>query len=772
MRAINGTRILLAWKETGCVVLISALAFTSFYYNSYFSSGYKGMLAYELKDSLSHFSGQFQSIDQGSTLYWDPIYFQYSPRHPQNPIHSPITRLILLAHRILNFSNVGRFLPVILSILAILQVLCCLTMYLFLRYCNLGFMPSVLGGLCYAYNHQTFVFGIRHGYERISVILFAPLVLISFFKALDDSTSPIYRRIFIALSALLLGIILISNGDVKPVFYFCIFMVIGAIFFKPFRLRNILILLTVFALAGSIYLVQGLPTYYAFREMVRGQANIQAILEYSLRPATLLLTHFSTIFTDRPDYPWENTVEFSISMTLLVILGLLHIFRHRLRLVIPITLIVCYIWIMGKYTPFAPILGWCMNILALRHPVRIAILLYFCYGFLAALGARHLSPALYNKVIVSGLLIVPVVVLILYLQSPATIPSRYLISAFLSWGVIFAVVYRVLNKRFIWLLALFFLLERTTIFSTLAESNVCDPTNFYRYDEIYQTHSRVSGILKDPDYRNYRVFFGTRDFSDLFSHNYYLNAFIDGIRPIFPYFEIEEEMKPVVELKEALFNDWSSPMWDLMNVKYFVDLDKYFNSWDEEDTCKEGLEHLEVVDEYVKINPGAEKEVFVRYRTELTDDKSFLDSRAAGEFKVKEIAYLNDADAGSMIPFSPELSEGGEDISVIERKTDEITVEVTVPRPAFVVFSEYWFFPWSVEVDGEEAPLIRTYNILQGVKIPGGKHRVRFYFNSRHWKFVLPFIVSYGTVLILLLYIAYCCHKDRKRKERNIGVPE
>ena len=228
----------------------------------------------------------------------------------------------------------------------------------------------------------------------------------------------------------------------------------------------------------------------------------------------------------------------------------------------------------------------------------------------------------------------------------------------------------------------------------------------------------------------------------------------------------------MVKLKEALLNDWSSPMWDLLNVRYFVDLDKYFNSWDEEDICKGGLEHLEVVDEYVKINPGAEKEVFVRYRTELTDDKSFLYNWAAGELEVKEIAYLNDADAGSMIPFAPELTEGVEEISVIGHKTDEVTVEVTVPRPAFVVFSEFKFFPWSVEVDGEKARLIRTYNILQGVKIPGGKHRVRFYFNSRHWKFVFPFIVSYGTVLILLLYIAYCYHKDREKKERNIGVPE
>ncbi|MFH1037881.1 MAG: hypothetical protein V1789_04320, partial [PVC group bacterium] len=248
-------------------------------------------------------------------------------------------------------------------------------------------------------------------------------------------------------------------------------------------------------------------------------------------------------------------------------------------------------------------------------------------------------------------------------------------------------------------------------------------------------------------------------------------AISDGIRPIFPYFYFDEEMLRVKKLQEVIFADWANPMWDLLNVKYLVDLDGYFASWDEEDTSKVGLEHLEVVDEHVRINPGVEKEVFIRYQTELMEDKAFLEGLAGGDLEVKKTAYLNDADTGSVIKPSAEFSEGKEDISLVRRKSDEMTVDVTVPRPAVVVFSEFWFFPWSVEVDGAKARLIRAYNVLQAVQIPAGKHRVRFYFNSRHWKFVLPFVVSYGTVLALLLYIAYYYRQERKRKEPNIGVP-
>jgi len=749
-KLLNGSKI--------AVLLISALAFVAFFGNAYFSDGFKGMLGYELKDTLAHLTAHLRAIDQASTLFWDPDYLQYTPRMPQVPLQSPVTLVLFALQKIIHFPSAKCVFVFLLFLLAVIQISCVLTMYLFIRSRGLGFMAAVLGGLCYAYNYQTFVYGIKHGYERISAVMLAPLIILAFCKFLDEKTPAPRRRLFVALTALLLGLSFIANGDVKPTFYFCMLMVIIALLTKPFRIRNVVSLLIIFGLAGGIFLVQALPTYYSLGETARGQATIASIMDFSIRPLKLLLTHISTGFTDRPDYPWESTVEFSLSLTLLVIVGLFHLSRHRMRIIILVTLGVCFLWILGKYTPLAPLLGHFMKLFALRYPPRIMVLVYFCYAFLAALGAQYLDSSRYNRWIVVGLSLVPVTVLILFLSQPGKIPVRYVVFLFLSYLVISLVSFGFLKKRFIWLIVLFFLLERVTLFSSPEESNVCDPTAFYPYDAIYTTHPRVRAIKDDPEHGDYRAFFGAKDLPDLFSFNLYLNAISDGIRPIFPYLYFSEEMLRIKKLQEVIFANWANPMWDILNVKYFVDLEGYFATWDEEDTSKVGLEHLEVVNEHVRINPGVEKEVFVRYRTELIDDNSFLREQAAGNLNVIKVAYLNDADADSMIPFEPELSEESEEISVIGRKTDEITVEVTVTRPAFVVFSEFWFFPWSVEVDGEKARLLRTYNVLQGVRIPTGRHLVRFYFNSRHWKFVLPFVVSYGVIFILLSYILleYC----------------
>ena len=749
------------------VLLISALAFLAFYWNAYFSPDFKGMLGYETKDTLTELKAYFNAIDQGASIFWDSYYLYYTPTWPQAPIYSPVTILFLFLHKLSVFSNPKVFFIFYLVILAIIQVLCAYTMYLFLRWCSLNFMPSVLGGLAYAYNHQTFVFGIRHGYERISAIMIAPLFLLYFFKFLDSSSSGAKYRKYAALAALLFGLSLICNGDVKPTLFFALFMVFAAVLKRPFLLKNILILLLIFVLGGGLFLVQGLLTGYAYGYTLRSHESMDTILEYSLRPLKLLLTHISTSFTDRPDYPWENTVEFSLSFLLLAILGIFHLRRHRLGLLFAVTLIFCYVWILGRHTPLAPLVGFINYILAMHIPTRMAMLLYFCYAFLIATGVQYLSVCKYDRFVVACLFAVPAGVLILFLTGYSEIPARYVVFVFLSYSVLFLVTFGAIQRRFLWLIALFFMLERTTIFSTLEESNVCDPTKFYTYDEIYRAHPRVEAILKDPAHQEYRAFFGIKDFPDLFSHNFYLNAFGDGIRPLFAYFYLDHQWYPVSRIKDIILKDWSHPMWNLLNVKYFVDLHRYVDL-DTERVVSRGLEKLRPVDPHLRINPAAEKELFVRYQSELIkDDESFLNNLRRNKLDLERVAYVNRRNEERLIKEVAGETEGEEKVEIISRKPDEIVAEVTVPRKALVIFSEFWFFPWQAEVNDKKADLFRAYNVLQGVKIPPGCHRVRFYFNSRHWKFVLPFIISYSLILLLVIYILYWRYLDKIFNRKN-----
>jgi hypothetical protein len=84
---------------------------------------------------------------------------------------------------------------------------------------------------------------------------------------------------------------------------------------------------------------------------------------------------------------------------------------------------------------------------------------------------------------------------------------------------------------------------------------------------------------------------------------------------------------------------------------------------------------------------------------------------------------------------------------VAERRRDRIVADVSLPAPAWVIFSEFWFFPWEATVDGRPVPLKRVYHVLQGAKVAAGSHRVAFVFNRRHVAFVLPFALSSATLV-------------------------
>jgi hypothetical protein len=741
MKTTDVTTSGISGRQIALVLAVSALAFLSFYGKSYFSPGFSGMLGYELKDTLCQVESLFRSLDDGSALFWDPVYLQYLPRFPQAPIHSPVTLGLLVAHRVFPALTGKALLAVLLAALVAIQILCALAMFFFLRSRGLSAAGSLVGGLAYAYNHQTYVFGIRHGYDRISAVLFAPFYLLAFGRALDAPTGSPARRRAAALAALLLGIGLVSNGDVKPTFFFALFLVLMALCQRPFSARNLRLLVVVFLLAGAVFAAQALPTLYSLPEQGRGAEPLDSVLEFSLTVPRFLLTQLSTGFTDRRDYPWENTVEFSLSLLPLVVMGTVRLFRRKDRLLWLSALLLCFLWILGKHTPLAPLQGRFMKFFGVRHPVRMAMLLYFCYSFLIAWAIDSLSDRRSNRRLAALSALLPAAVLFFYFRGEGEIPLRGAVACSLSWIVLAALAFTRLDVRAAWLIVPLFLLEKTAFFSTLPEANRGDPTAYYRYDEIYRARPRVEPILRDPDFRAYRAFFGVKDIPDLFSHNFYLNALSDGIRPIFPYFLLDEELRRVREVQEVVFADWSSPMWDLLNVKYFVDLDAYFASWDPEDTSRAGLDHLSVIDGRLRVNPSPEKELFLRYRAEpVVRDEDFLRDLRSGRIDVKTVAYINSADEKTAL--RPSAAEGAGALRVTARRRDRIAAEVDLPSPAWLVFSEFWFFPWRAELDGQPAPLHRVYHVLMGTLVPAGPHRVRFYFHSHHWMLVLPAVFS------------------------------
>jgi hypothetical protein len=95
---------------------------------------------------------------------------------------------------------------------------------------------------------------------------------------------------------------------------------------------------------------------------------------------------------------------------------------------------------------------------------------------------------------------------------------------------------------------------------------------------------------------------------------------------------------------------------------------------------------------------------------------------------------------------------------ITRHESAQVDVEVSVNRPAYLVLTDNYYPDWRVEVDGEEARLLRANHTFRAVPVPAGDHAVVFRFEPASLRVGFIFYVitwvalaSYGLVL---MYIA------------------
>jgi hypothetical protein len=73
-------------------------------------------------------------------------------------------------------------------------------------------------------------------------------------------------------------------------------------------------------------------------------------------------------------------------------------------------------------------------------------------------------------------------------------------------------------------------------------------------------------------------------------------------------------------------------------------------------------------------------------------------------------------------------------VEIIEIKDTQVTIETQSNAPAFLVLSDVNYPGWQAMIDGQPTPIFQTNYIQRGVKIPAGKHIVRFRFDPLSFK--------------------------------------
>jgi len=69
-------------------------------------------------------------------------------------------------------------------------------------------------------------------------------------------------------------------------------------------------------------------------------------------------------------------------------------------------------------------------------------------------------------------------------------------------------------------------------------------------------------------------------------------------------------------------------------------------------------------------------------------------------------------------------------VTIEHYSAHRIELEVDAKENALLFASEVWYPAWHALVDGKEVPILRTNYLFRGIELPGGKHKVVFYYRS------------------------------------------
>ncbi|MBF0275944.1 MAG: hypothetical protein HQK84_12005, partial [Nitrospinae bacterium] len=195
-------------------IFVAILIFARF---SLLQNFYAPFFLSESSEAFMQIHYYIEAIRNNSSLYWDHSINLATQGVPQSPLLSPITILILLITTIFSISDIETQANIFAFFSYFVQVMTGFTMYLLLRHLSLSRFSAIIGGIGYSYCIAVSILGIYHGYYRASAMMLFPLLAMMCIRLFNKEFSKESDTLFYTVSVgLLLGICLISNGDVKP----------------------------------------------------------------------------------------------------------------------------------------------------------------------------------------------------------------------------------------------------------------------------------------------------------------------------------------------------------------------------------------------------------------------------------------------------------------------------------------------------------------------------------------------------------------------------
>ncbi len=718
------------------------------------------------------------SLKQGRFALWNPHLYGGAPFLAD--IQSGLLYPINLAF----FLFVPRFTYRTIQLMAILHIfLAGVSMYLCLRFLempNIRRLAALAGAIAFMFS-DLFITHLGN-LNMIAAAAWLPLVFLCYHRSLDD------RNWWWALAAgIFLGVASLA-GHVQMFLY----MVLLLLLYLAFRAHNawredaratlklVGLSLVTLALAFGLAAPVLLPALQLSRLSIRARLSYQEAAAYSLFPEQLVGMLVPDLFGRGPGGywgPWRRVEVGYIGIFPLMLALITVIFRRdRLtRFLMGLAILSLLLSLGGN----AILHGWLYLVFPgfrmLRVPARFIILLDFALVALAARGLNMLleplrttrRDILWRVMVVLALGLAKLALIALPLGYALILASQakpaqelshitqamggvafFLLLAGLGVGLFCARRYRWMRRETIGALAaaiIFFDLASLGAYTELERRN---PTANYHHPKV------VEFLRQDPSYFRIDARTGCED------------VWQPSTSLLHGFFDVGGVYNPLLladfERYWSQLGSRSTPLYDLLNVKYIIGHKDVPLDWDKFVLAFDGDPQVNVY-RNTKVQPRA----FLVQRVERVESReAALVAIHRPDFDPRSAAVV---ERGPPLYGEPDTASRA---GISRYEINLIELETSSRAESLLFLSEVFYPGWKVVVDGKEQELLRANYLFRAVRLEPGEHRVVFLFDPPLWKAGLGVCVFTFLALTISLSLATFFSKRRPQSTGSPGYLE
>ncbi len=257
-------------------------------------------------------------------------------------------------------------------------------------------------------------------------------------------------------------------------------------------------------------------------------------------------------------------------------------------------------------------------------------------------------------------------------------------------------------------------------------------------EQIYPTPDAIKFLKQDPGI--YRVS-ATGLILNPNSGMVFNLADIRGYDPVTPrrYLDLISRLEGHFPIHyHSLFIKASSPLFDLLNVKYVLTEQQLTSKWK--------LVYQDEGPVKVYQNQDVLPRAFMVYKAEIVETaEASLERVIDKTFNFKEAVVLEKRPSGWTEP--PEISQFSAEVNIIDYQPNQMILKVATTANGLLILTDTYMPGWKARLDGQETQVYIANHAFRAVVVPAGTHQIKFIYQP------LTFWIGSGISLLSLFFL-------------------